>query len=320
MTFARNAQSPLTLVRTVLFLARAMKREQVSIVHCITLRSILLGGTAALIAGVRLRIFAVTGEGFLAANRKVTAKFIRVMTRFAITNLIANSRTHFVFENESDPAGYNLSPGAENVTILGGAGVDTEHYREMPLPGGQALKIAVVARMLWSKGIDVAVEGVQIARQQGYDVRLSLYGAPDDANPRTVPRETLETWSMQDGIDWYGPVADVRDVWGNHHLACLLSRGGEGLPRTLLEAASCGRAVLTTDVPGCRDFIRDGQEGWIVPVDAAEPFARILIMLFYNRIMVEEAGKKARQRVSAGFTENKVVQQMQDVYRSMSTE
>ena len=140
------------------------------------------------------------------------------------------------------------------------------------------LRVAVVARMLWSKGIDTAVEAVRRARAEGAAVELSLYGAPDPSNPRAIPEATLRAWS-RDGIAWHGPTARRRRRLGHHHVGCLPSRGGEGLPRTLLEAAACGRALLTTDVPGCRDLVRDGIEGLVVPPDDPAALAAALARL-----------------------------------------
>ena len=119
--------------------------------------------------------------------------------------------------------------------------------------------------MLWSKGIDVAVEAVRLARAKGAAIELSLYGAPDPSNPKAIPEKTLKAWSAEPGIAWHGATRDIAGVWREHHVACLPSRGGEGLPRTLLEAAACGRAIVTTDVPGCRTLVRHDVEGLLVP-------------------------------------------------------
>src|SRR3954464_14659468 len=119
--------------------------------------------------------------------------------------------------------------------------------------------------MLWSKGIDVAVEAVRAARAQGAAIELSLYGAPDPSNPKAIPEDTLKAWGAEPGIAWHGATGDIPAVWRDHHVACLPSRGGEGLPRALLEAAACGRAIVTTDGAGCRAPARGGLEGLLVP-------------------------------------------------------
>jgi len=175
--------------------------------------------------------------------------------------------------------------------------------------------MAVVASMLWSKGVDLAVAAVRAARAEGAAVELSLYGAPDPSNPKAIPEATLRGWSREPGIAWHGATADVAGVWRDHHLCCLPSRGGEGLPRTLLEGAACGRAVVTTDVPGCRAFVRDGVEGRIVPPDDAARLAQVLVALSRAPALVANMGEAARARVLDGFTERDVMRAVQDLYR-----
>ena len=171
--------------------------------------------------------------------------------------------------------------------------------------------------MLWSKGIDVAVEAVRNARAQGAAVELSLYGAPDPANPKSIPDETLKAWAAEPGIAWHGRTEDVAAVWRDHHVACLPSRGGEGLPRTLLEAAACGRAIVTTDVPGCRTLVRDGTEGRLVPAGDAAGLAEALSDLSRQPDLVARMGAAARARVLDGFTERDVMESVKRLYSAM---
>jgi glycosyltransferase involved in cell wall biosynthesis len=183
------------------------------------------------------------------------------------------------------------------------------------MPPQPPLKVALVARMLWSKGVDLAVEAVRRARSRGLDVELSLFGVPDPSNRKAIPESTLQGWNAEPGIRWQGPTRDVTAVWRDHHLACLPSRGGEGLPRTLLESAAAGRAILTTDVPGCRHFVRDGIEGLVVPPDNAEALAAALVRLAGDPALVARMGEAARQRVLDGFTERAVMDAVKRLYQ-----
>jgi glycosyltransferase involved in cell wall biosynthesis len=188
------------------------------------------------------------------------------------------------------------------------------------MPALPPLKIAIVARMLWSKGIDIAVEAARRARAEGAAVELSLYGEPDATNPKAFSRETLEAWSREPGIAWHGRTDDAAAVWRAHHVCCLPSRGGEGLPRTLLEGASCGRAILTSDVPGCRALVRDGIEGILVPPNDAEALAHAMVALARDAERVERFGEAARRRVLAGFTERHVIDEVAALYREIGTD
>ncbi|WP_279477970.1 glycosyltransferase family 4 protein [Aureimonas sp. SK2] len=313
----RRSLNPLAAGATVARLAAILRAERPDIVHCISLKSILVGGAACALAGLSARVFALTGMGFLGAKADRTGRAARWALRRLIRGPLSSRRTHFVFENEDDPKLLGLDPAARDVTILGGAGIDPAAYPASPLPPGETLRIALVARMLWSKGIDTAVEAVTAARARGVDATLSLFGAPDPSNPKAIPLETLRDWSSRSGIAWHGPTRSVAKVWREHHAACLPSRGGEGLPRTLLESAACGRPSLTTDVPGCRSFVRDGVDGFVVPVDDAAALADAIGRLAADRSLAERMGAAAAARVRDGFTEADVMARIEDVYRSL---
>ncbi len=312
----RRSLNPITMGDASGQLAAILKAEKADLVHCIALKSILLGGFAATLAGVGRRVYALTGSGFLGARTDAVGRLSQRAIRLLVRGL-QTSRTHYVFENTDDPKLLGLDPAQARVTILGGAGVDPEALRPEPLPGQPPLKVAIVARMLWSKGVDVAVEAVRTARTKGAPVELSLYGAPDSSNPKAIPEATLKAWGAEPGIAWHGATQDIAGVWREHHVACLPSRGGEGLPRTLLEAASCGRAIVTTDVPGCRTLVRHDVEGLLVPPGDATALSEVLLTLSREPDRVARMGEAARARVLDGFTERDVMDSVKELYRSM---
>ena len=306
---------------TITGLARILREEQPAIVHLIALWPIMLGGIAARLAGVKRRVYAVTGLGFLGASNSVAARASRLAARFLLRGPLDGRTARFLLENPDDARLLGFAADKDGrVVIIGGAGVDPDHYAPSPMPALPPLKIAIVARMLWSKGIDIAVEAVRRARAEGAAVELSLYGEPDATNPKAFSRETLEAWSREPGIAWHGRTSDAAAVWRAHQICCLPSRGGEGLPRTLLEGASCGRAILTSDVPGCRALVRDGIEGILVPPNDAEALARALVALASDAERVERLGKAARRRVLAGFTERHVIDLVAALYREIGTD
>lgn len=310
----RRSLNPLTAGYAAGQLASVLRAEKADMVHCIALRGILIGGVAAAMAGVDRRIYALTGLGFLGARQDHVARLARRAVRLLVRAL-ATGRTRYLFENEDDPQLLGLDPTGPKITIVGGAGVDADVFKPTPLPPAPPLRIAVVARMLWSKGIDLAVEATRAARLKGAEVELSLYGAPDPSNPKAIPEETLKAWSAESGITWHGATGDVAAVWRNHHVACLPSRGGEGLPRTLLEAAACGRAIVTTDVPGCRTLVRDQVEGFVVRPDDVAALTAAFMGLAEAPDLVARMGAAARARILDGFTERDVMETVQRLYR-----
>ena len=314
----RRSLDPRALFKQVTALKRLIAAEKPDILHCIALKPIALAGLAGKLAGVERRVYALTGLGFLGARQGVLAALARFAAISWLRGVIDGPQVRFLFENPDDPVTLGLDPqDAAKVAIVGGAGVDPLILMPSQMPPAPPLKVALVARMLWSKGVDLAVEAVRLARAEGAKVALTIHGAPDPSNPKAIPEATLKEWAARPGITWAGPTRDIEGVWKAHHLCILPSRGGEGLPRTILEAAACGRAILTTDVPGCRSFVRDGQDGMVVPADDAAALARALVVLARAPGLVERMGDSARARLLDGHTERDVMNGVKTLYLSL---
>lgn len=314
----RRSLDPRVLFRQIVTLKRLIEAERPHILHCIALKPIALAGLAGRLAGVERRVYALTGLGFLGAKQGVVASGARLAATLWLRGAIDGAQVRFLFENPDDPVTLGLDPQDQGkVAIVGGAGVDPLILMPEPMPATPPLKVALVARMLWSKGVDLAVEAVRMARAEGARVELTIHGAPDPSNPKAIPEDTLKQWASRPGVTWAGPTRDIEGVWRDHHLCILPSRGGEGLPRTILEAASCGRPILTTDVPGCRSFVRDGQDGMVVPADDAVALAQALIVFARAPALAERMGASARARLIDGHTERDVMNAVKALYRSM---
>lgn len=314
----RRSLDPRALWKQVGTLKRLIAAERPDILHCIALKPIALAGLAGKLAGVDRRVYALTGLGFLGARKDLLASAARFAAISWLRGAIDGRQVRFLFENPDDPVTLGLDPAdARKVGIVGGAGVDPLILLPSPMPPAPPLRVALVARMLWSKGVDLAVEAVRLARAEGAKVTLTIHGAPDPSNPKAIPEATLKQWAARPGIAWAGPTRDIEGVWKAHHLCILPSRGGEGLPRTLLEAASCGRPILTTDVPGCRSFVREGQDGMVVPVDDAAALAKALVTFAGAPGLAERMGANARNRLLDGHTERDVMNAVKALYRNL---
>ena len=312
----RASLNPWTLGDAAGRLAGVLRALKPDLVHSIALKGILLGGTAAAMAGVSRRVHAVTGLGYLGARRDRAGRLGRLAVKAVVRGPLSTGRTRYLFENPDDAAAFGLA-GDPRATILGGAGVDPCAFRPAPLPPQPPLKVGLVARMLWSKGVDTAAQAVRLARAGGAPVELVLHGAPDPANPQAIPAERLAALAG-DGVVYAGPTADPAGFWAGRHVCLLPSRGGEGLPRTLLEGAACGRALVTTDVPGCRTLVRDGIEGLIVPPDDPAALAAALASLAADPERVARLGAAARRRVMKdGFTEAAVAAAVMRVHADL---
>ena len=312
----RGSFSPLVVVRDFLQLLSILSAERPDVVHCISLRPIVIGGLAAKLAGARNLVLAPTGLGHLWLDRGLSVRIARNIVRMVVGSWLRGPQTHYLFENRDDPREFGLGPDGADVTIVGGAGVDPASIPLAPEPPAPPVKVAVVSRMIAFKGIAEAVAAVQRARADGAAIELHLFGDPDPANRRSIPKATLLAWASEPGITWHGRAADVAQVWRDHHVAMLLSYR-EGLPRSLVEAAAAGRPIVTTDVPGCREVVRNGAEGFLVPRGGIDAAARALATLAADPALRAQLGAAANARFQKLFTAEAVKQTVRRLYQSL---
>lgn len=310
----RRSFGPFEALRGFFRMVRIVREERPDLVHCIALRMVVLGGLAARIGGTRRLILAPTGLGHVWSNDGPIERVARALARLIVGRWLKGPDTRYLFENTDDPREFGLDPGKPPVTIVPGAGVDPSEFSPSPPPPVPPVRVAVVARMIAPKGIAEAVAAVRGARALGAAVELHLYGAPDPSNRRSCSETELRQWSAEPGIVWHGPTRDVAAVWRENHIAMLLTWYREGVPRSLIEAAACGRPIITTDAPGCRDLVRDGREGRLVPLRDSAAAARALVQLVADADLRARLGEGAQARFLERFTEDAVRRAVAAVY------
>jgi glycosyltransferase involved in cell wall biosynthesis len=315
----RGSSSLLEALHSLIRTYRIVREEKPDIVHCIALRPIVLGGLAAKWAGARRLVLAPTGLGYLWIADGTIVRAFRAMVRRSVGTWLGGPDTRYLFENRDDPRDLGLDPDANNVFIVGGAGVAPGDFPYTPEPPAPPVRLAVVSRMIAPKGVADAVAAVRQARAAGAPVILDLYGEPDPANPLSIPSEALAAWTKDPAIRWHGRTDDVARVWREHHVALFLSSYREGLPRTIIEAAAAGRPVVTTDVPGCRDFIRNGQEGFLVAPGDIAGAAKAIARLAQDPMLRQRMGRDANGRFLDGYTESAVTGVVARIYRSFAS-
>ncbi|HRK17663.1 MAG TPA: glycosyltransferase family 4 protein [Hyphomicrobiaceae bacterium] len=312
---ARSSMNPFSLAANVLSLVRELRAERPEIVHLVALRSVLVGAVATLaVPGVRI-VAAPTGLGYAWSNGGVKAGIIRGLVRVAMSSIRWRGGA-FLFENRDDAAAFGTAPRASRRSVVvPGAGVDPAEFSALPLRPEGPLRVAVVGRMLRSKGIATAVDAVRKARESGSDVDLDIYGAPDRENPESFSETELEAFNRLPGVRWHGATRDVRAALERADVVMLLTRYREGVPRALIEGAAAGRALIATDVPGCRDVVVHGGNGFLVPVDgAADAAAAHLNSLAQDRALLARFGAAARAHFLEGFTRAHVVEAVVALY------
>ncbi|MGQ0532421.1 MAG: glycosyltransferase [Caulobacteraceae bacterium] len=294
--FARRAIYPWELSRQVAELDDLLARERPGIVHAIAVKPIvlLLNSRHRSFA----RVLALTGRGYLVSDNSLFKRIVRGRLRALLRRALDAKGTLLLVENEHDARWLDASPGG--YLLMPGAGVDPERFTPSAEPLG-AIVVGIVARLIKSKGIDLAVRAVGELRTQGVGVLLRIGGRADPENPDHYTEEEVSRWRNTPGVEVVGRVNDVATFWRNAHIACLPSRGGEGLPRTLLEAAASGRPIVTTEAPGCTEFAHD--IGLVVACGDVGRLALALQTLASDTEMRSRLGARAREKVLAGYSE-----------------
>ena len=224
----------------------------------------------------------------------------------------------FLVENPDDGATLrrlDVVP-EQRIVLIKGSGVDVSHYQPLPEPPGPVV-IGCATRMLRIKGVEEVVAAFRTLRAGGSDARLLLAGAPDPESPAAISEAEIRAWAAEPGIEWLGHVADVRQVWARAHIGVLASRGGEGIPMTLMEAAACARPLVATDVPGCREVVVPEQTGLLAPPNDPTALAAVLKRMVEDADLRLRCGAAARERVANGLDAGTVGRETVAVYRSL---
>ena len=287
--------------RTATQLWRVLRAVKPDVVHLVTIKPILLGGLMARLTRVPAVVVAVSGLGYVFMSHG-SAAFVR---RWLVTLLYRVALSHpnlkVIFQNSDDLRSLteivHLSAG--NAVVLRGSGVDLAHFVQLPLPGGIPV-VVLAARLLADKGVFEFVQAARLLLQRACSARFVLVGMVDAPNPTSVTRADLDAWVNEGVVEWWGHRSDMSQVLAMARVVVLPSYR-EGLPKVLLEAAACGRAVVTTDVPGCRDAIDPGVTGLLVPVQNAVALADALESLIISPTRCQTMGDAGRALAERAF-------------------
>ena len=299
---------------TILRLAGIYRKEKPHMVHHVAMKPMLYGSLIARLVRVPHTINWVAGMGWLFVSNYRRAKILQGVVRKALGMLLRG--TSVIVENQDDEAIIaRLGVVDHDIHLVCGAGVDTLVYAPSPEPDGDKI-IVLPARMLWDKGVGEFVIAARQLRQRGIIARFVLVGDPDEGNPASVPREQLMLWQKEGVIEWWGRREDMPTVYAQSHIVCLPSYR-EGLPKSLLEAAACARPIVTTNVPGCRDVVREGENGMLVEARDATALANALASLLADQALRIKLGQHGRERVMKEFSQERIVAQTLALYREV---
>jgi glycosyltransferase involved in cell wall biosynthesis len=304
-----NIFKELVLVVRLVYIYKSLNPN---LVHHVALKPSLYGTIAARICNVSNVVNAFAGMGWIFSSYNWVARLLKFIAIAFIKLLLAPSE--IIVQNNDDKS-YVERLGCRSVHLIRGSGIDLDVYPGAPAPTGQ-ITVILIARMLFDKGVFEYVHAAKILKNRGSDVRFLLVGAPDDQNPASISLDILDEWKASGVVEWLGHRDDIPNLLAESHIVCLPSYR-EGLPKSLLEGLATGRPIVTTDVPGCRETVREGINGFLVPPRDALALADALEKLILDGELRKSMGRESRLLAVSEFSSERIIAETLAVYSSL---
>jgi glycosyltransferase involved in cell wall biosynthesis len=313
--FSRKGWNPFQELATIMRLVNLYRLEKPDFVHHFTIKCVLYGSIAAKWVGIRRVINSITGLGYLFIGNSLGHKILRPIILFLYRTALRSTRV--IFQNRDDLRQFEedrlVLP--DQVDIVRGSGVDTVKFSVNPLPQDPQ-QVVLPARLLWDKGVGEFVEAARILLSEGIQAKFILAGDSDDQNPAGVPVNTLKKWQEEGIITWPGWQGDMPAVYARAGIVCLPSYR-EGLPKTLIEAAACGRPLVAFDAPGSREVVIPGETGLLAKFKDSKDLAECLRTLLNDPEARERMGRNARQLAETEFSNERILRETLMVYSKL---
>lgn len=318
LSWRRRGSSVFAEAAAVRQLREVYRSWRPDVVHHLALKPVVYGSVAARLAHVPAIVNHITGLGYVFTGRDPRARIFRFVLSPILRWALAGTRSRVILENSDDR---DLLVGAGIVqayktSIIHGVGVDLDMF-PLTSPPAEPVVVLMATRMLWEKGVGEFVDAATKLQANGSDARFVLAGDSDPGNPNSIPESTLREWEANGVVEWWGHQVDMAAVFAKCHIVCFPSAYGEGVPTVLLEAASSGRPIVTTDSSGCRETVRHGVTGFLVPVRDVGELVDALQELIGDPEQRRRFGIASRRLAEAEFAIPRVVGQTIRLYRNL---
>ncbi|TVQ34559.1 MAG: glycosyltransferase family 1 protein [Geminicoccaceae bacterium] len=312
--FDRSGLNPGRDLATLQAIRRTYRDHQPDLVHHVAAKPVLYGSIAARLAGVPAVVNAMAGLGALYVDEGRKVRLLRHLFEFGLKSAARRPHMWTIVQNTDDFAVFRrLGFTSDQLVLIRGSGIDLRQFQATPEPGRYPLTAVCVSRMLWHKGVGDLVEAARILQGRGVDLRVRLVGGTD-ANPASIAPTTLAAWASNGIVEVGGQSDDVAGEYAAANIGVLPSFYREGVPKTLLEAAACGRAMVATDVPGCREICRHEETGLLVPPRDPVALADALARLVTDHALRHRLAARARAVVETEFADHLVADATLEVY------
>jgi glycosyltransferase involved in cell wall biosynthesis len=316
---ARRSLNPLRELALVLWLWRLVRSEGIDLVHGFTIKCAVYGSLAARLAGLRGRVNAVAGMGYVFTSDDLRARLLRPLVQALMRAALGGETARLILQNPDDAALFRRARLVKEsrVRLIPGSGVDCSRFASGGARAeGEPLRVLLAARLLWDKGIAEYVGAARLLRGQGRSIRFLLAGTPDAGNPAAVPEPVIQDWVGEGLVEWLGHVEDMPALLATVHVVTLPSYR-EGLPKTLIEAAACSLPLVAADVPGCREVVSHEVDGLLVPARDVQALADAIARLHDDEGLAARLGAAARRKALERFDERIVIERTMAVYEEL---
>lgn len=316
---SRKGRNIFVELMSILAIYRLLRSINPDIVHLVTIKPVLYGSIAAQLARVPAVVAAIPGLGYAFIEHHFEAKCIRTIVSVLYKIAFRHKNLKVIFQNSDDEQTL-LNRGLlkkEQTVLIHGSGVDLNEYRYTPEPANDPPIVIMASRLLRDKGIIEYIEAGQLLRSKGSNARFWLAGSPDPGNPSSISEAELQAWIKAGDIEYVGHSSDIPTLFSQVNIVILPSYR-EGLPRVLAEAAACGRAIVTTEAPGCRAAIIHEKTGLLVKVRDTKSLASAIDKLLADTRMRQSMGIAGRELAESAFSLNKIVKEHLHLYQILS--
>jgi len=307
------SKNPIKIIAT---LHHIIKTQRPDIVHAITLKYALLTALAAREHPDTKVIHTIAGLGYLFSGEGLKPRLLRLIILPIFKLAFKNNRTKLIFQNPDDQALF-LKRGLANTSqchLIRGSGVDTTAFPHTPEPETDTLIILMPTRLVIEKGITTFIEATKILQSKGINAKYQIAGGISTSNPNAITEPQMHQMLKNGPVEWLGKVVNMPALYQSANIIAYPSYYGEGIPKVLLEAASTGRAIITTNHPGCCEAVTDGQNGLLIPIKDSASLANAIQTLINDQKTRHQMGQNSRKKAETEFAVERIVEETLKLY------
>ncbi len=312
----KNKFGPLSVLRTILDIRATIKNINPDLLHTVTLKYSFLVGLASLgLRGYRL-LYTIAGLGFVFRTAGAKPTILRYALSPLLKLVLKNPQADLIFQNPDDrdllvETNYVRY---EQTHLVISSGVDLDKFKPVPEPQSDLPIALMPTRLVHEKGVSIFVEAARMLHSKGIKARYQIAGGLTTHNPRAISEVEMQAYIKDGIVEWLGRVDDMPAVLSSAAVIVYPSYYGEGVPRVTIEGCAMGRPIITTNHPGCKETVPNGENGFLVPVRNVEATAKAMERLLTDRALRQQMGKESRHLAEQAFDVKAIVSQTLALY------